>query len=122
MHGFFTTIPEWSNDKSFCRFLTRTYKKRWNIETGFKMLNSIHESFRNRSAVKQLIQIYLRGIVYNSWQFWRKGVLKESITGSDGGLSLYLGYLTRYLWDYYLGTILDRLLSLPTNRMEVYFK
>src|SRR6056297_1693079 len=44
MAGFLTELDEWKNLVKFCRWLPRMYKKWWNIETGFKMLNLIHDS------------------------------------------------------------------------------
>jgi hypothetical protein len=46
--GFFTTLPPWRNRNRWCRFLSRSYKKRWMEETGFRMLNQIHKNYRNR--------------------------------------------------------------------------
>ncbi len=47
IEGFFTTLKPRKNLARWSRWLSRTYKKRWFEETGFRMLNSIHESFRN---------------------------------------------------------------------------
>lgn len=46
LSAFFTTMSSWKNQKRWARYLTRLYKKRWNEETGFRMLNSIHWRYR----------------------------------------------------------------------------
>ncbi|WP_457559531.1 hypothetical protein [Candidatus Harpocratesius sp.] len=45
IEGFFTTLKPRINLARWSRWLSRTYKKRWFEKTGFRMLNSIHESF-----------------------------------------------------------------------------
>jgi hypothetical protein len=75
--GFFTTLHPRHNLARWSRWLSHTYKKRWFIETGFRMLNSIHESFRNHTPMAQLAQLYLRAYIFNSWQFFRKQQLKN---------------------------------------------
>ena len=69
--AFFTTLKPWSNLKSWARYLTRQYKRRWNIETGFRMLNSMHETYRTTYYPVKLADMHIRGIIYNSWQAWR---------------------------------------------------
>ena len=64
IEGFFTTLKPRRNLARWSRWLSRTYKKRWFEETGFRMLNAIHESFRNRYPSTQLAQIYLRAYVF----------------------------------------------------------
>jgi len=120
--GFFTTIKLWTNLKSFCRFLSRLYKLRWNIETGFRCLNSMHENFRNRSSEKQLAQIYVKALIYNNWQFWRKRVLKDSVSFSEGSESLFLRRYSESLVMLYRDIIYDRLKMVLKNKKEVYFK
>ena len=77
--AFFTTLKPWKNKRSWARWLTRTYKIRWNQETGFRSLNKIHEQFRYRYPVVQLAELYLRGIIHNGWQFFRNQLLKQGI-------------------------------------------
>jgi len=67
------------NHARWSRWLTNAYKKRWYKETGFRMLNSIHESFRNRFPFVQLGQLYLRGYVFNCWQYFRKHQINQKI-------------------------------------------
>lgn len=122
MAGFFTTIRPWNNVRAFIRFLTRTYKQRWNIETGFRELNKTHYSFRNRESVKQLTQIYLKALIYNNWQFWRKRTLKESISFSDGAQQLFLRKLSHAVIETYWTIIEDRINYALKNKKMVNFK
>ena len=57
LSAFFTTLKPWKNEHSWVRWLTKTYKIRWNQETGFRSLNIIHEQFRYRSPVVQLAEL-----------------------------------------------------------------
>jgi IS4 transposase len=69
--GFFTTYKPWKNQKAFSKFLCRTYKKRWWVETGFSNLNSIHDSTRTRRFETKLAEILMDCWIYNMWQFTR---------------------------------------------------
>lgn len=71
LRGFFTTYTPWKNQRAWARFLVREYKRRWNIETGFSMLNKVHESGRERRFTTKLATIYCRSVIYNWWQSWR---------------------------------------------------
>ena len=51
LSAFFTTLKPWKNEQSWARWLTKTYKIRWNQETGFSSLNKIHRQFRYRNPV-----------------------------------------------------------------------
>jgi hypothetical protein len=122
MAGFFTTFTPWKNLKAFCRFLVRIYKERWNIETGFRCLNSTHISFRNRSPVKQLTQIYMKAIIYNNWQFWRKIALKKCTSYSEAAQNLFLRQYSQSIKESYASIIEDRIEFALKYKKEVYFK
>jgi len=77
--AFFTTLKPWKNKRSWARWLTRTYKIRWNHETGFRSLNKVHEQFRYRNPIVQLAELYLRALIHNGWQLYRNQLLKHSI-------------------------------------------
>ena len=121
MKGFFSTIRVWANEKQYCRHLIRSYKLRWNIETGFSKLNSIHESYRYRHSEQQLVGMYLRAFIYNNWQFWRKSILKTCTTSSDGALNLYLRKYNHIVSDLLLDHVLDRIGIRILTKKEEYF-
>ena len=121
MAGFFTTLKPWKNVKSFARFLTRTYKQRWNIETGFRELNSTHPPFRNRKPAKQCSQMYLKAIIYNNWQLWRKRELRNAVSFSDGGKVLYLRLYNAAVKNLIDGHIDEKLKMVLKDKKEVYF-
>ena len=79
LSAFFTTLKPWKNERSWARWLTRTYKIRWNQETGFSSLNKIHYQFRYRNPIVQLAELYLRALIHNGWQFYRNQGLKHGI-------------------------------------------
>ena len=87
LSAFFTTLKPWKNERSWARWLTKTYKIRWNQETGFSSLNKIHRQFRYRNPVVQLAELYLRAIIHNGWQFYRNQSLKQGIHHRE--LTLY---------------------------------
>ena len=68
--GFYTTLRPWKNPKAWARYLSRTYKRRWNVETGFRELNSLHPYFRCRTYVQKWADIFMRGWAYDLWQVW----------------------------------------------------
>ncbi|MCF2141372.1 MAG: hypothetical protein K9W44_15040 [Candidatus Lokiarchaeota archaeon] len=94
IEGFFTTLDPRKNLARWSRWLSRTYKKRWFEETGFRMLNSIHESFRNHHPFPQLAQIYLRSYIFNCWQFYRKQQIKCHTKLWKTSLNVYQSSLT----------------------------
>lgn len=71
LRGFFTNYKPRKNAKSWVHYLIRTYKRRMNIETGFALLNKIHELGRERNHRAKLASLYLRGMIYDCWQSWR---------------------------------------------------
>jgi len=121
MKGFFSTISVWASEKRYCGHLIRCYKIRWNIETGFSKLNSIHESYRYRHSEQQLIGLYIRSLIYNNWQLWRKYVLETSTTSSDGALNLYIRKYNSFISNLLLDHVLSRLKSCNSRKKEVYF-
>jgi len=116
MAGFLTTLDKWKNLVNFCRWLARTYKKRWNIETGFKMLNQIHDSLRAREAPVMLANKYLRGIIYNNWQYWRKLCLSNGIKTSRCSLNVYLLNLQQELEKVYIYEMKKKLFNQLKNK------
>lgn len=79
LHGFFTNYNPWKNTKSWVHYLVRTYKRRWNIETGFALLNKIHEMGRERDYRSKLAGLYIRGTIYNCWQSWRLDQIRNDL-------------------------------------------
>ncbi|WP_457559063.1 hypothetical protein [Candidatus Harpocratesius sp.] len=77
LSAFFTTLEPWKNEKSWERWLIKTYKIRWKQETGFSSLNKIHKQFRYRNPIVQLAELYLRALIHKSWQFYRNKGLKN---------------------------------------------
>lgn len=122
MAGFFTTLVPWKNVRAYIRFLVRTYKQRWNIETAFRCLNSTHYSYRNRNPVKSLAQIYMKALIYNNWQFWRKRTIKECVSYSEGAQQLFLRRLSDIIVNYYSDILDERVKKALNQKMEVYFK
>ncbi|OLS14306.1 MAG: hypothetical protein RBG13Loki_2060 [Promethearchaeota archaeon CR_4] len=64
---------------------TRTYKRRWSVETGFRELNAFHPQLRCRTHVQKWADLFTRGWAYDLWQFWtwqraRRGYLPASRT------------------------------------------
>ena len=119
MAGFFTTLAPWKNVRAYIRFLVRTYKQRWNIETAFRCLNSTHYSFRNRESVKSLAQIYMKALIYNNWQFWRKHMLKECKSYSAGTQQLFLKRLSDVIVEYYEDILYERVRKVLKQNKEV---
>jgi hypothetical protein len=78
--GFYTTLPPWKNGKAWSRYLTRTYKQRWNVETGFRELNAIHPYFRCRTYVQKWADLYMRGWTYDLWQAWALQQKKRGVS------------------------------------------
>lgn len=92
LSGFFTTYRPWKNHKAWIRYLIREYKRRWNIETGFSMLNFIHFSSRARLFTAKLVDLYARAILYDWWQSWRIYKMKEGYHHRDYTLNEFKWY------------------------------
>jgi hypothetical protein len=119
--GFFTTLHPSKNHASWCRWLARTYKKRWCQETAFRMLNEIHPSFRNRYPTVQLAQLYLRGIIYNQWQTFLKGYANSTFPRWQFGLHRYQQYLKHQVEHEFMRSIRENVGFLQKKRREVFF-
>ncbi len=78
INGFYTNLKPWKNKKNWSHFLRKTYKKRWNIETGFVMVNKFAESSRSRTYRIKLADMYFRAFLYDWWQGWRYIMLKHA--------------------------------------------
>lgn len=89
LRGFYTNYRPWTNLKAWMRYLVRTYKRRWNIETGFAMLNKVHETGRERLFTGKLATLFLRGFIYNCWQSWRMNRIRNQFHHRDYTLSEY---------------------------------
>jgi len=89
LHGFFTNMRPWKNKKSWARYLVRTYKRRWNIETGIRTLNDVHKTCRERIFTAKLADLYIRGFIYDNWQAWRLIQIRNHIYARDYTLAEY---------------------------------
>lgn len=122
LSAFFTTLKVPRNVNRWARWLTRSYKKRWCEETGFSKLNEIHPSFRNRYPVIQLAQLYLRAIIYNNWQCYKKIAEHAKIKPSKRSLGCYLTYYQDRLEQICFMSVKQNIKYLQKSKRRVYFK
>jgi len=122
LSAFFTTLPRWRNINRWTRFLTKAYKKRWNEETGFRELNVIHRQFRYRSPVVQLAELYLRALIYNGWQIWRKERKSAQFKNVDRSLDVFSERLTGMIEQEINSSVSYNIRSLQKSRRDRYFK
>lgn len=122
LSAFFTTLKPWKNKRSWASWLTRTYKKRWNQETGFCSLNAIHNQFRYRYPIVQMAELYLRALIHNGWQFSRNQGLKERIHHQHLTLFWYRTHKIHELEELVLSTILDRINIKNKRKRRLYFQ
>lgn len=114
LHGFFTNYTPWKNHKAWVRYLVKTYKRRWNIETGFAMLNKIHETGRQRNFRSKLADLYLRATVYNCWQSWRLDQIRKNLHHRD---------MTLTEFKYHIKTDLEEIIfTSRENWLQIYKK
>jgi len=97
LRGFFTNYKPWKNKKAWARYLTREYKRRWNTETGFCVLNRLHESCRTRYPAVKLANVYCRGILYDWWQSWRLNRIRSLIHHRDYTLTEFKWYVQQQI-------------------------
>jgi hypothetical protein len=121
MAGFFTTIVPWKNANAFCSWLKRVYKIRWNIETAFRIVNLVHESFRNHSWKNQLAQLYIRGYIYNYWQVTKKEAQSQKLSAALRSLREFLRNFSYVFAREFTRYRFDHVISQIKNKMEVYF-
>jgi hypothetical protein len=91
--GFYTNLKPWKNKRSWARYLVREYKRRWNIETGFRMLNFMHIRFRSNQFTVVLSEMYMRGWIYNCWQVNMHECKRKNAFNRD---MTFDGYLRNY--------------------------
>ncbi len=60
-----STLRQWKNEKAYARYLVRSYKQRWDVETGFRELNGFHPYFRCRIDVQKWADLFMRGWTYD---------------------------------------------------------
>ena len=106
--GFYTTMKPWKNKKAWARYLARTYKRRWNIETGFSKLNEIHKTFHNRKFTVKLAENYMRAWIYNSWQAWHLTSKKNRLKARDITEMIFIRNCKRKLEDLITNDLLNR--------------
>ena len=102
LHGFFTNYRPWRNTRAWERFLTRTYKRRWNIETGFAMLNAVSPASRARTHPVKLANMYLRGFLSNWWQAWRLTLMRQHVFARDSTFQVFRTEAQNAIFDMFL--------------------
>jgi len=122
LSAFFTTLKPWKNEHSWARWLTKTYKIRWNQETGFSSLNKIHEQFRYRNPIVQLAELYLRAIIHNGWQFYRNQGLKQGIHHQELTLFWYRMRTIEQLEREFLHSSRYNVKYLQKEKRRLYFE
>jgi hypothetical protein len=119
--GFLTTLIPWKNTEAFCSWLKRLYKKRWNIETDFREVNAVHESYRNHSPITQLAQLYLRGYIVNYWQACKKEAKRLNIRSASSSLREFLRHFSYIIAKDFIQDRLNHVIIELRNKKEVYF-
>lgn len=119
--AFFTTLPPRKNLNRWARWLTKAYKKRWCQETGFSKLNEVHISFRNRHPTVQLAQLYLRGIYYNNWQYYKRCAEHLYIRPSHRSMNIYKDYFKTKLELYIKSNISQNIKYAQIASRKKYF-
>ncbi len=122
LSAFFTTLKPWKNERSWARWLTRTYKIRWNQETGFSSLNKIHYQFRYRNPIVQLAELYLRALIHNGWQFYRNQGLKQGIHHQELTLFWYRMSKINELEAVVLNSSIQNVNPLQEEKRRLYFE
>jgi hypothetical protein len=120
--GFFTTLRPRQNQARWCRWLTRAYKHRWCEETGFRMLNEVHDNYRNHTPFTQLSQLYLRALIYNNWQYCLKIQVGSHIHRWELALDQYQQRLGHRVEEIVAQSVRQNLKYLQKNRRDVYFR
>lgn len=122
LSAFFTTLKPWKNQRAWVSWLTRTYKKRWNQESGFCSLNSIHIQFRYRNPIVQLAELYLRALIHNGWQCFRNDGLKKGIHHQHLTLFWYQNRKVEELEEVIKQSIVDRIDLKDKRKRRLYFQ
>lgn len=122
LSAFFTTMDPWKNERSWAQWLTKTYKIRWNQETGFSSLNKIHEQFRYRYPRVQLAELYLRAMIHNGWQFYRNQGLKKGIHHQELTLFWYRMRVIHQLESLIVSFSHENVKYLQKGKRRLYFE
>lgn len=122
LSAFFTTLESWKNENRWAKYLTSTYKIRWNEETAFSKLNQIHIRFRPRKISVHLANMYLRAIIYNNWQYYRKIKIHDRYLPRYISLFDYLDELKRVLENQIFMSVKKNTGYLMERKRRAYFK
>ncbi|WP_371801682.1 transposase [Candidatus Lokiarchaeum ossiferum] len=122
LSAFFTTLDPWKNKRSWAKWLTKTYKIRWNQETGFSSLNRIHEQFRYRYPTVHLAELYLRAMIHNGWQFYRNQGLKQGIHHQELTLFWYRNRMLNQLEEIIVRSSYENVKYLQKRKRRLYFE
>ncbi|MHA1821956.1 MAG: transposase [Promethearchaeota archaeon] len=106
--GFYTTLKVWKNRKNFYHYVVKTYKKRWNIESGIRDMNKIHETSRARKYTTKLAGLLLRAFIYNLWQFWREARANAGYRKASSTQAIFLEVLKHIVSKAYISDIVLR--------------
>lgn len=120
--AFFTTLKPWKNLNAWASWLTRTYKSRWNEETGFCKLNEVHESFRHRDPIVHLSELYLRAIIYNDWQYYKKRCERDNLKKAYSSLKYYKVLAKKHYEKEIYRFMIQRINKRLKTKREVYFQ
>jgi len=121
LSAFFTNLRPWKNQRTWATWLMKTYKKRWNQETGFSSLNRVHQQFHYRFPVVQLAEIYLRAMIHNGWQGSRNEGLKKGIHHQHLSLYWYQEQQKQQLEQEFIRSWDEKRKNLPKDKRRLYF-
>ena len=121
LSAFFTTTSPWKDKRAWSKWLTRTYKKRWNQETGFRMLNALHPQFRYQYPTVQLAELYLRGAIYNSWQFFRHQQTRNGMNARQLTLYRYQKHIISQIESDFIQNVIYNLKYMQKRKRRLYF-
>ena len=84
--------------------------------------NAIHESFRNHYPNVQLAQLYMRAIIYNNWQYFKREAEKSGIRASRRSLAVFLEILEWRIYNLIEQSVSYNLKYLQKKRRRLYFE
>ncbi|MHA1821211.1 MAG: hypothetical protein ACTSU2_09355 [Promethearchaeota archaeon] len=82
--------------------------KRWNIDSGIRDMNKIHESSRTCKYTTKLTGLFLRGFIYNLWQFWMEARTNADHRKEGSTQVIFLVGLKHIVSKAYISDIVSR--------------
>ena len=83
------------------------------------MLNEVHKNYHNRYPFVQLAQLYMRGLIYNAWQYYLKLNLRTNYQRWQLTANIYQQHLARRFVEFLKDSISQNVKYVQKRKRKV---